>query len=135
MSFWLLAFSMFLFLSLALVKRYGELESALSSGKETAAGRGYSVNDLPLIQSMGTSAGYLAVLVFALYINSPASIQLYSRPELLWMLCPILLYWVSRVWVVAHRGAMHDDPIVFAVTDRASQVVGALGLAVLLISI
>ncbi|UXB32766.1 UbiA family prenyltransferase [Stenotrophomonas maltophilia] len=135
MSFWLLAFSMFLFLSLALVKRYGELESALSSGKETAIGRGYSVNDLPLIQSMGTSAGYLAVLVFALYINSPASIQLYSRPELLWLLCPILLYWVSRVWVVAHRGDMHDDPIVFAATDRVSQVVGALGLLALLIAI
>lgn len=135
MSFWLLAFSMFLFLSLALVKRYGELESALSSGKEKAVGRGYSVNDLPLIQSLGTSAGYLAVLVFALYINSPASTQLYSQPELLWLLCPILLYWVSRVWVVTHRGEMHDDPIVFAATDRASQAVGVLGLLVLLIAI
>lgn len=135
MSFWLLAFSMFLFLSLALVKRYAELESALSSGKATAIGRGYSVNDLPLIQSLGTSAGYLAVLVFALYINSPVSIQLYRRPELLWLLCPILLYWVSRMWVVAHRGGMHDDPIVFAATDRASQVVGALGVLALLIAI
>ena len=135
MSFWLLAFSMFLFLSLALVKRYGELESALNSGKETAIGRGYSVNDLPLIQSLGTSAGYLAVLVFALYINSPDSIELYSRPVLLWLLCPILLYWVSRVWVVTHRGEMHDDPIVFAATDRTSQVVGILGLLVLLLAI
>lgn len=135
MSFWLLAFSMFLFLSLALVKRYAELESALSSGKATAIGRGYSVEDLPLLQSMGTSAGYLAVLVFALYINSPASIELYGRPMLLWLLCPILLYWISRVWVVTHRGDMHDDPIVFAATDRTSQVVGMLCLLVLLVAI
>lgn len=135
MSFWLLAFSMFLFLSLALVKRYGELESAQSSGKEKAIGRGYDVSDLPLIQSMGTSAGYIAVLVFALYINSPASVELYRQPELLWLLCPILLYWISRVWIVAHRGSMHDDPIVFAATDRASQMVGALSLLVLFIAI
>lgn len=135
LSFWLLAFSMFVFLSLALVKRYAELESALSSGKGTAIGRGYHVSDLPLIQSLGTSAGYIAVAVFALYINSPASLELYGHPKLLWLLCPILLYWVSRVWVVAHRGDMHDDPIVFAATDRASQAVGVLGLLVLLASI
>lgn len=131
LSFWLLAFSMFIFLSLALLKRYTELDAMLSSGKVKASGRGYTVEDLPLLQSMGAAAGYIAVLVMALYINSPASIQLYQHPQLLWLICPVLLYWVSRVWIVAHRGGMHDDPIVFAATDRVSQVVA--GLCVLFI--
>ena len=135
LSFWLLAFSMFTFLSLALLKRYTELESALSSGKEQAIGRGYAVADLPLIQSLGAAAGYIAVMVFALYINSPESLVLYSHPKILWLLCPVLLYWMSRVWVIAHRGEMHDDPIVFAATDRTSQVVGAVGLAIVLAAI
>nr|WP_180166834.1 UbiA family prenyltransferase [Stenotrophomonas sp. SbOxS2]NYT99523.1 UbiA family prenyltransferase [Stenotrophomonas sp. SbOxS2] len=135
MSFWLLAFSMFIFLSLALLKRFAELESARLNGKQTAIGRGYSTDDLSLIQSMGTSAGYIAVMVFALYINSPASLELYSYPKALWLLCPVLLYWISRVWMVAHRGHMHDDPIVFAVTDRASQIVGVLGALIVLIAI
>ncbi|MBH1448721.1 hypothetical protein B9Y75_14270 [Stenotrophomonas maltophilia] len=132
MSFWLLAFSMFIFLSLALLKRFAELESAKLSGKQTAIGRGYNVSDLSLIQSLGTSAGYIAVMVLALYINSPASLVLYHHPQVLWLLCPVLLYWISRVWLVAHRGHMHDDPIVFAVTDRASQIVGAVGVLVVL---
>ena len=125
-SFWLLAFSMFIFLSLALLKRYTELHSALSAGKEKASGRGYSVEDLPLLQSLGSAAGYIAVMVMALYINSPESIALYRHPQLLWLICPVLLYWVSRVWVIAHRGQMHDDPIVFAATDRTSQVIAVL---------
>jgi 4-hydroxybenzoate polyprenyltransferase len=123
LSFWLLAFSMFVFLSLAMLKRYTELAGALASGRDRASGRGYAVDDLPLIQSLGAASGYLAVLVLALYINSPESVALYSRPEVLWLVCPLLLYWVSRAWMVAHRGGMDDDPIVFAVTDRASQVV------------
>ena len=126
MSFWLLAFSMFLFLSLALVKRYTELMSASSLGKKGASGRGYGVDDLPLLQSLGAASGYIAILVLALYINSPESLELYRNPELLWLICPELLYWISRVWVIAHRGDMHDDPIVFAATDRTSQVVVAL---------
>jgi len=126
LSFWLLAFSMFIFLSLALLKRYTELHSMLSSGKTKASGRGYSVEDLPLLQSLGSAAGYIAVMVMALYIDSPQSVALYSNPKLLWLICPVLLYWVSRVWVVAHRGEMHDDPIVFAATDRVSQVVVVL---------
>lgn len=123
LSFWLLAFSMFLFLSLAMLKRYTELAIMLASGQEKASGRGYTVEDLPLIQSMGAASGYCAVLVFALYINSPESLELYRRPQLLWLICPLLLYWISRVWVKAHRGLMDDDPVVFAVTDRVSQVV------------
>jgi 4-hydroxybenzoate polyprenyltransferase len=123
LSFWLLAFSMFLFLSLAMLKRYTELATLLADGRDTASGRGYRVEDLPLLQSLGSSAGYLAVLVLALYINSPESLQLYSHPKLLWLLCPLLLYWMSWVWVVAHRGRMHDDPVVFAVTDPVSRVI------------
>lgn len=126
LSFWLLAFSMFIFLSLALLKRYTELHAVLARGRKTASGRGYGVDDLPLLQSLGAAAGYIAVMVMALYINSPESIALYSNPKLLWFICPVLLYWVSRAWVIAHRGDMHDDPIVFAATDRASQVVAAL---------
>lgn len=130
LSFWLLAFSMFLFLSLAMLKRYTELV-ALQNGPATqASGRGYTVDDLPLIQSLGGSAGYLSVLVLALYINSTASEALYRRPQVLWLLCPLLLYWISRVWVVAHRGGMHDDPVVFALVDTVSRVVIVLCAAV-----
>ena len=126
LSFWLLAFSMFLFLSLAMLKRYAELAALLADGKSTASGRGYAVEDLPLLQSMGAASGYLAVLVLALYINSPESLVLYDRPQMLWLLCPLLLYWISRAWVIAHRGSMDDDPVVFAVTDRVSQVLLAV---------
>lgn len=119
-SFWLLAFSMFIFLSLAMIKRYTELSSALKLGKVTASGRGYDVDDIPLIQSLGGSSGYLAVLVLALYIDSTASQALYRHPHYLWLLCPLLLYWISRAWAIAHRGIMHDDPVVFAVKDKIS---------------
>lgn len=135
LSFWLLAFSMFIFLSLALLKRYTELESVLASGKQQASGRDYSVDDLPLLQSLGAAAGYISVMVLALYINSPESLELYRHPKFLWLLCPVLLYWVSRVWIVAHRGDMHDDPIVFAATDRVSQVVAIIGGAIVLSAI
>lgn len=123
LSFWLLAFSMFLFFSLAVLKRYIELLSMQASGKDKAAGRGYQVGDLALMQSLGCASGYISVLVLALYINSPESLALYSHPMRLWLLCPALLYWVSRAWIVAHRGDMHDDPVIFAATDRISQMV------------
>jgi len=125
LSFWLLAFSMFLFFSLAMVKRYTELQTLLQTGANQSA-RGYHVDDLALIQSLGAASGYLSVLVLALYINSSASEMLYHRPQVLWLLCPALLYWISRTWLLAHRGAMHDDPVVFAVSDWVSQVLLAL---------
>jgi 4-hydroxybenzoate polyprenyltransferase/phosphoserine phosphatase len=126
LSFWLLAFSMFLFLSLAMLKRYTELRGLLGSGKAEASGRGYSVEDIPLIQSLGGASGYMSVLVLALYINSTASEALYRHQQVLWLLCPLLLYWISRVWLIAHRGQMHDDPVVFALVDRVSRVILAL---------
>lgn len=131
-SFWLLAFSVFLFLSLATAKRYAELHVANAAGRSTAPGRGYSVADLPLLQSSGIAAGYLAVLVLALYINSGAA-SMYRFEELLWCLCPLLLYWTNRVWLKTSRGTMHDDPVVFALTDRRSLIV--FGLAALLVII
>ncbi|HSC13273.1 MAG TPA: UbiA family prenyltransferase [Rhodanobacteraceae bacterium] len=131
-SFWLLAFSMFLFLSLAMIKRYTELRTLLRNGDARTSGRGYAVDDLPLVQSLGGSSGYLAVLVLALYINSTASELLYRRPAVLWLLCPLLLYWISRAWLIAHRGDMHDDPVVFAVSDRTSRLVLALAIIIVI---
>lgn len=134
-SFWLLAFSMFIFLSLAMVKRYTELLAAQKAGKVKASGRGYDVEDIPLIQSLGGSSGYLAVLVLALYINSTASESLYRNPQYLWVLCPLLLYWISRTWAIAHRGIMHDDPVVFAVKDNVSRVLLGLAAVIALLAI
>jgi 4-hydroxybenzoate polyprenyltransferase len=125
-SFWLLAFSMFIFSSLALAKRYSEMASMSKLGRSNAHGRGYLTDDMPILQTMGVAAGYLAVLVMALYINSPEVHALYARPHMLWGICPLLLFWMSRIWVKTHRGEMHDDPVVFAVKDRVSLLVGAL---------
>jgi len=130
LSFWLLALSVFLFLSLAAVKRYAELLDVDRKGEEMAAGRGYLVSDLSLVQSLGVSAGYLSVLVLALYINSPESRDLYRRPELIWLLCPLLLFWVSRVWLKTHRGEMHEDPVIFAARDKVSLAVALVGAGI-----
>jgi 4-hydroxybenzoate polyprenyltransferase len=127
LTFWILAFCMFIFLSLAFVKRYTELYEAKERGRAGAApGRGYVVQDFELLASLGGSAGYLSVLVLALYINDGASVALYSHPQWMWVACPLLLFWLSRVWLLAHRGQMNDDPIVFALRDRVSRWVGVL---------
>jgi len=118
-SEWLLAFSMFLFLSLAAVKRQAELTDQVKSGR-ASRGRAYQVDDLPVLRGMALSAGQGAVLVMALYISSDEVRTLYNEPAILWLICPILLYWSMRMVMKAHRGAMSDDPIVFATTDRAS---------------
>lgn len=124
-SAWLLALSMFIFLALAAVKRQSELMDLAKRDRKQAAGRGYVVDDLPMITSFGISAGYIAVLVLALYINTPDVDLLYHRPLLLWAACPLLLYWISRMFMKAHRGEIHDDPIVFAFRDRVSWLTGA----------
>ena len=126
LSFWLLLFSVFLFLSLAFVKRFAELDALRRQQRLRAAGRGYHIEDLSMLQSLGTASGYLSVLVLALYINSPEISSLYGRPKVIWMLCVLMLYWVSRVWMVAQRGEMHDDPVVFALKDRMSIAIGVL---------
>ena len=127
MTFWMLAFSMFIFLSLAFVKRYAELLGARDKGSaDRPGGRGYYAHDLSIISSLGSASGYLSVMVLALYIQDPNTAALYRNPRIIWMACPLLLYWISRVWVLAHRGAMNDDPVVFAIRDRVSLMVGAL---------
>lgn len=129
LSFWLLSFSIFIFLSLAFIKRYSELRAARDAERtDPLPGRGYRPDDLELISSLGSGAGYISVLVLALYIQD-GSAQLYHAPKLIWLACPLLLYWISRAWLVAHRGEMHHDPIVFALKDRASWLTGIALLA------
>ena len=135
LSFWLLAFSIFIFFSLALVKRYTELFDLQLLGKEAPKGRGYQVSDLAILNSMGTGSGYMAVLILALYINSPEVETMYSFPELIWLLCPLLLYWISRVWFLVQRGKMNADPVLFAIKDDTSLLIGACTMAILLIAI
>jgi 4-hydroxybenzoate polyprenyltransferase/phosphoserine phosphatase len=131
-SFWLLLFSMFIFLSLALIKRYSELKVARDAGKTGALrGRGYEPDDLELVSSLGGSAGFIAVLVLALYIQDGQAANLYATPQIIWLACPVMLFWISRAWLIAHRGRMHDDPIVFALKDKVSWGVGAFMVAVL----
>lgn len=126
-SQWLLGFSLFLFLSLAFVKRFCELRQlpADSSGGSLAR-RSYRKEDLGLIQMLGASSGYLSVLVLALYISSSDVVRLYARPQLLWGVCPVLLYWLSRIWFLAGRGELPDDPVLFAARDPQSYAAGAL---------
>ena len=133
LSFWLLAFSVFLFLSLAFVKRYAELEIQQATGDGKIHGRGYRTADAPLVQTMGIIAGYTSVLVLALYLNSETVIRLYRSPTWIWGAVPVVLFWISWMWMQAHRGRMHDDPLVFAVKDRASLIAGALFVAILII--
>lgn len=135
MSSWLLAFSIFVFLSLALVKRVSELDAVLESGLESAAGRDYDVADRDILNAMGVAAGYLSVLVLALFIDSSEIQGKYSHSFLLWLLCPCFLYWISRIWLKTKRGEMHDDPLVYSVRDRASWVVLFAMLAITLLAI
>jgi 4-hydroxybenzoate polyprenyltransferase len=135
MSYWLLLFSLFLFFSLALLKRFAELEALRRERDISARGRGYTVADLPLLQSLGSASGYISVVVLALYINSPEIEVLYRRPMVIWLLCVLLLYWISRMWIKGQRGEMHDDPVVFAFRDRASLTVGTLAAVALFFSL
>jgi 4-hydroxybenzoate polyprenyltransferase len=130
-SAWLLVFSMFIFLSLALVKRFVELKGARLRNQVELKGRGYAASDLELVAALGSTSGFLAVLVLALYVNSREVLELYRQPLLLLLICPLLLFWISRVWLVAHRGNMHDDPVVFALKDPVSYGIGALTLVVI----
>ncbi|MSU56771.1 MAG: UbiA family prenyltransferase [Pedosphaera sp.] len=122
---WLLVFSMFVFLSLALLKRFLELQSLRQQNRHEAKGRGYTAADLELVTTLGLVSGYLAVLVMALYVNSEQVRSLYTHPLRLLLVCPLLLFWVSRVWFIAHRGQMPDDPVAFAVRDWVGYAVGA----------
>lgn len=124
---WMLAFSMFFFLSLAFAKRYTELMGLVAAQKTQTSRRAYLVDDLTMIPPAGLAAGYMSVLVFSLYIHDGQAVRgLYQRPYLLWLICPILLYWITRLWFIARRGALSEDPVVFAIEDRVSWLAGAL---------
>jgi 4-hydroxybenzoate polyprenyltransferase/phosphoserine phosphatase len=122
LSVWLLGFAVFFFLSLAAVKRQAELVDNAARGQRTVSGRGYATDDLPIIAMIAISAGYVSVLVLALYVNSPAVIEQYTLPQALWGVCVVLLYWITRTVMTAHRGLMNDDPVVFGLKDRTSRI-------------
>lgn len=127
LTFWILGFSMFMFLSLALLKRYAELRSAADRGRTgMTPGRGYAPSDLEMLAPLGTASGYLSVLVLALYIQEDKTQALYTHPQLIWLACPLLLFWVSRAWMLTHRGQMNEDPLLFAIRDPSSLIVGFL---------
>ncbi|MEI6350572.1 MAG: UbiA family prenyltransferase [Verrucomicrobiota bacterium] len=130
-SKWLLTFSLFFFLSLAFGKRYQEIAPEAVKEQPSQRVRGYLVGDLPIIGMGGLSAGFISVMVLALYVQSPEVLKLYSSPVFLWLLCPLVIYWISRFWLLTGRGCLHDDPVVFALNDRASLAVGLLMLGVI----
>jgi 4-hydroxybenzoate polyprenyltransferase len=135
-SFWLLAFSMFIFLCLALIKRLSEvINNQEKYSKETKlSGRGYYIGDLQVLMSLATASGMLSILVFAMYINSPETISLYAEPYILWLLCPLFAYWIIRVIIMASRGEVDEDPILFAIKDSRSWITGILILLIIFAS-
>lgn len=134
-SDWLLALSVFLFVGLALLKRYADLGVLAEQAASGVPGRGYVAADRDLLRSMGVTSGYLAVLVLALYLTSPQVARLYESPRMLWLVCPLLLYWIAHMWFLAHRGLIEDDPIVVAARDPSSYVVAALIALVVVASV
>jgi 4-hydroxybenzoate polyprenyltransferase len=121
-SFWLLAFSMFVFLSIALVKRVTELQGSAQRATHALPGRGYRAEDQAALMAMGIASGFVAVLIVALYVNSPDVRVLYRVPDLIWLACPIGLYVIARLWFLALRGEVDEDPVIFVLKDRASQI-------------
>ena len=133
-SRWLLMFSLFLFLSLATVKRCSELVARIQANKPAPPGRGYRPGDLAVLFPLTAAAGYSAVLVVALYLASPEVVPLYTHPTRMWLMCPLLLYWISRVLVLSSRNELHDDPVIFALTDRISWLTGLVAAAIIAVS-
>ncbi|MCW9024892.1 MAG: UbiA family prenyltransferase [Gammaproteobacteria bacterium] len=129
LSFWLLAFSLFFFFSLALLKRFSELFNLVKMEQAHSHGRGYSTDDISILSALGVSSGFISVLVIALYIQTPEHVVQYQQPELLWMVFPAMLYWISRMWLLAHRGEMNEDPVLFAVKDKQSYMIVIMAIA------
>jgi 4-hydroxybenzoate polyprenyltransferase len=122
---WLSGFSVFLFLSLAMVKRFSELQNDRAQGHAPSSGRGYVLSDIEQLRSFGTASAYAAVVVFSLYINSHEVVTLYSHAARMWLIVPLIILWISRVWLLAGRGHLDEDPVIFAVTDRLSLLIGS----------
>ena len=121
---WLFAFAMFIFLALAIVKRQRELKGILDSGRSETGGRAYRTEDLPVMAALGAASSIAAVVVLALYVQSPEVNARYGQPEFLWLVCPLLIHFLGRMVVLAGRGQVDDDPVVFALRDRTSWIVG-----------
>jgi 4-hydroxybenzoate polyprenyltransferase/phosphoserine phosphatase len=121
---WMAAFSVFLFLSLAIVKRFSELENVRAQGGQILNGRGYLLSDIEQLRSFGTASGLAAVVIFALYINGSDTVGLYRHPARMWLIMPLLILWIFRVWLLASRGELDEDPVIFAVTDPTSLLIG-----------
>ena len=134
LSAWLLAFSMFMFLSLSLMKRYSELALRIDHNLADPSNRNYKRDDLVIVGCLAVSTGFNAVTILALYISSPAVQQLYAHPEILWLICPVLTYWIGRFMILAHRRMMDDDPIVFAINDRVSRFAGLFTIGLVLLA-
>ena len=134
LSFWLITFSIFLFLSLAFLKRYAELKTHQDSYIKKVHGRGYYTSDDTLIEQLGVTSGYAATLVLALYLNSDNVVRLYKTPEIIWGAIPIMLLWLSWMWLKAHRGVMHDDPIIFAIKDKVSICIGVIFVSIFIMA-
>ena len=134
-SHWLAGFSVFLFLSLAFVKRFAELEGLRDRGAQPRNGRAYRLSDLPQLRSFGTASAYAAVVVFAIYITGQDVSLLYHHAERLWMVVPFMILWLSRVWLLASRGELNEDPVIFAMTDRMSLLIGAAVAVIVLLAV
>ena len=134
-SQWLLAFCMSLFVSLALMKRYVELAARADANMPDPSNRDYRTGDLEVVSALAAASGFNAVTVFAFYISSETVNPLYSRPGILWLVCPVLIYWIGRALMLAHRRQMDDDPVVFAIKDRTSLVAMAVAVALILLAI
>jgi 4-hydroxybenzoate polyprenyltransferase len=132
-STWLAGFSVFFFLSLAFVKRFAELESLRLRDKAPANGRGYLVSDIEQLRSFGTASAYASVVVLTLYI-SELDRRLYAHPGRLWLMVPVLLLWLSQLWLLASRGELDEDPVVYAITDKRSLLMGVLVAGVVLLA-
>lgn len=135
LSYWLLAFSMFIFLSLALIKRYSELKNLIQQGATNFVARGYHVDDLPAVSLFGISSGYISVLILVFYTHDLQAGTLYSSPDWLWFVAIAVLYWISRMWLLTFRGKMNEDPVLFAIHDRISYVVSLLVAASLYLAL
>ena len=134
-SFWTLLSSLFFFFSLACLKRCSELSNLILHGKQQAARRAYRTQDLPQLLAIGIACGVLTVVIIGLYINSPEVRRIYRKPDVLWLLCPLLLAWISRIWIISGRGNLHEDPVSFALKDRWSLVSGLIGAGILMAAV
>ncbi len=135
LSFYLLSFSIFLFSSLSLLKRYAELHNLKERRKTFARGRGYAVEDMGTVRAIGVALGCMSAFILGQYINSPLVTQFYAKPQLIWLLFPLLLYWLGRIWILAGRGLVNEDPLIFAMRDNASRAVLVIGAIVVFLAV